>query len=126
MKKILITILTLVTVAVIAVAAGGAAITFKETEHDFGSIKASAGPVTCKYEFTNTGSAPLVIVTVTNGGCGCTTPDYPKQPIAPGKSGTIAIHYNPKGFKGEFHREVSVKTNAGKRVKLRFKGVVIP
>ncbi len=125
MKKLSL-IFTILIMAVAAVAAGGAAILFAETEHDFGNIKATGGPVTCKYTFTNTGTAPLVIVTVTNGGCGCTTPDYPKQPIAPGKTGTIAIHYNPKGFKGEVHREGSVKTNAGKRVKLRFKGVVIP
>lgn len=126
MKKRITLIISTLLLAVVAFAAGGAAITFKEKEHDFGSIKASAGSVAYKYEFTNTGTAPLVIVTVTNGGCGCTTPDYPKQPIAPGKTGAVTIHYNPKGFKGEFHREVSVKTNAGKRVKLKFKGVVIP
>ena len=76
---------------------------------------------------TNTGTAPLVIVKVTNGGCGCTTPSYPKQPIAPGKSGEIVIHFDPSGRRGEFNREVKVKTNAsGKRIGLRFKGVIIP
>lgn len=103
-----------------------ATITMASTYHDFGTIKASDGPVTARYEFTNTGSAPLVIINVTNGGCGCTTPEYPKQPVAPGKSAAITITFDPTGRRGEFNREVKVKTNAGKRLSLRFSGVVIP
>ncbi|MCH5246082.1 MAG: DUF1573 domain-containing protein [Muribaculaceae bacterium] len=125
MKRFISTALTLIVVAVIALA-GNPVITFKETTHDFGNIKATGGPVTCEYKFTNTGDAPLVILTVSNGGCGCTTPDFPKSPIASGKTGSIKIHFNPAGRKGEFNREVTVKTNQGKRVKLRFSGVVIP
>lgn len=105
----------------------GAKIEFKETKHDFGTIKASAGSVTATYEFTNTGNEPLVIVNVTNGGCGCTTPSYPKAPIAPGKTGEITIHFDPTGRRGEFVREVKVKTNASKkRTSLRFSGAIIP
>ncbi len=105
----------------------GASIEFENTKHDFGTIKANAGSVTATYRFTNTGSAPLVIITVTNGGCGCTIPSYPKEPIAPGKSGEIQIHFNPTGRRGEFNREVKVKTNSSrKREKLSFSGVIIP
>lgn len=125
MKKIL-SFMAMALIVIAAAAASGAAITFKETAHDFGNIKAKAGAVTHDYVFTNTGDAPLVIVSVSNGGCGCTTPTYPKQPIAPGKSGVISIRFSPTGRSGEFNREVNVKTNAGKRVKLRFSGVVIP
>lgn len=97
------------------------------TDHDFGTIRANEGSVSAEYTFTNTGTAPLVIINVTNGGCGCTTPDYPKAPIAPGESDKITIHFNPTGRRGEFNREVRVKTNATKkRLKLEFSGVIVP
>lgn len=100
---------------------------FGSKEHDFGTIKASAGPVTAKYEFTNTGDEPVSIVTVTNGGCGCTKPDYPLEPIAPGKTGVITVHFNPATFKGEFQRSVKVQFSTGrKRTVLKFSGVVVP
>ena len=48
-------------------------------------------------------------------------------PIAPGKSGEITIHFDPSGRRGEFDREVKVKTNAQKkRISLKFSGVIIP
>lgn len=127
MRRIAFFILSLVTVA-IAFAAGGAKLDFSTTKHDFGTIHADKGPVTCEYKFTNTGTEPLIIISVTNGGCGCTKPDYPKEPIAPGKSGVIKIHFNPSGRQGEFRREVRVKSNApGKgRARLEFSGVIIP
>lgn len=104
-----------------------AAISFDATRHDFGTIKADGGKVTATYRFTNTGTEHLVIINVTNGGCGCTTPSYPKAPIAPGKSGDITIKFDPSGRRGEFNREVKVRTNASKkRIALRFSGVVIP
>lgn len=128
MKRILFTTL-LVLISAMAVYAGGkgAEITFSETRHDFGTIKANGGRVTAVYRFTNTGTEPLVIITVTNGGCGCTTPLYPKAPIAPGKSGEISIQFDPSGRRGEFNREVKVKTNASKkRTPLIFTGTIIP
>ena len=68
-----------------------------------------------------------MIITVSNGGCGCTTPSYPKAPIAPGQTGEIKIQFDPSGRRGEFNREVKVKTNASKkRTSLRFSGVIIP
>ena len=60
-----------------------------------------------------------------NGGCGCTRPEFPKKPIAPGESGTITIHFNPATFRGEIKRQVTVKTNAGRK-KLKFGGVIVP
>lgn len=106
---------------------GGAEITFESTKHDFGNIKAGGGEVTATYKFKNTGDKPLVIISVTNGGCGCTTPSYPKAPIAPGQTGQITIKFDPSGRRGELNREVKVKTNASKkRVGLKFSGVIIP
>lgn len=128
MIKKIFTLLVIVFVTAVAFAKGGAEIKFNTTVHDFGSIKAAKGEVSYAYKFTNTGDAPLVIVSVTNGGCGCTRPEYPKQPIAPGKTGVITIKFNPTGRRGEFNRQVQVKTNAakGKRVKLKFSGSIIP
>lgn len=104
-----------------------AEITFSQTSHDFGTIKANDGAVSAVYEFTNTGTAPLTIITVTNGGCGCTKPSYPKQPIAPGKKGEIKITFQPRGRSGEFNRSVKVKTNASAgRKTLTFNGVIVP
>lgn len=127
MKKIF-SILTFCFATIFALmAADGAAIKFNQTKHDFGTIHADGGEVSCEYTFTNTGSSPLVIISVSNGGCGCTTPTFTKEPVAPGKTGTITIHFNPAGRKGEFNRVVQVKTNASKkRESLRFSGVIVP
>ncbi|MCM1076069.1 MAG: DUF1573 domain-containing protein [Bacteroides sp.] len=126
MKKIL-TILLIALAGITAAAKGKAQITFDSTSHDFGTIKADGGKVTAVYGFTNTGDEPLTIVTVTNGGCGCTKPDFPKAPIAPGERGEIKITFQPKGRSGEFNRSVKVKTNASAgRKTLTFNGVIIP
>lgn len=128
MKRTLRMLVALLMVALPAVmSAGEPTIVFDSVSHDFGNIKSTGGSVTCRYEFTNTGDTPLVIASVTNGGCGCTTPSFPKAPVAPGKKGVIKITFNPAGRKGEFNREVKVRTNAEpKRISLKFKGVVIP
>ncbi len=129
MKRILFTLITMLAVSCLSLMAAdkGAEIEFDTVKHDFGTIKASNGVVTATYRFTNTGTKPLVIVKVTNGGCGCTTPAYPKQPISPGQSGEVTINFNPAGRRGEFNREVKVTTNASKkRTALNFSGVIIP
>lgn len=113
----------------LATAAGnGPQLTFDKTTYDLGTIHASKGDVKAVYNITNTGSEPLVIISVSNGGCGCTKPTYPMQPIAPGKSGQIVIYFNPRGRKGELRREVKVKSNAtnAKKATLRFTGVIVP
>lgn len=127
MKRTALVAALLLLVTIAAAAAGKANIKFESTSYDFGNIKASGGPVTAVYEFKNTGDAPLVIVNVTNGGCGCTKPDYPKEPVKPGMRGVIKIHFNPAGRRGELNRQVKVKTNgATKTVALTFSGVIIP
>lgn len=128
--KNIFTALALIIITAFAAAAGGkgAELTFRSQTYDLGTIHSSKGNVKATYDFTNTGTEPLIIVNVTNGGCGCTKPDYPKQPIAPGKSGKITITFNPAGRRGELRREVKVKSNAknGKRQTLKFTGVIIP
>ncbi|MCF0213475.1 MAG: DUF1573 domain-containing protein [Muribaculaceae bacterium] len=128
MKRILsLIMLTISIVAFAGTPKEQAVMTFEKTKIDLGNIKAADGHVTFEYPFTNTGNAPLVIVTVTNGGCGCTKPTYPKAPIMPGEKGVISITFDPTGRKGELNREIKVRSNAKKKNQsLHFKGTVIP
>lgn len=103
----------------------GPVMTFEEKIHDFGTIKEVDGPVSYSFEFTNTGNEPLVIINV-NASCGCTRPEYSKEPIRPGKKGKIKVTYNPAGRPGEFDKEVKIRTNGNKRPILRITGVVVP
>jgi len=70
-------------------------ITFNETEYDFGEIK-DGDKVTKVFTFTNTGKEPLIISNA-KGSCGCTVPDWPKQPIAVGETGELKVVYSSKG-----------------------------
>lgn len=101
-------------------------IKFEKTVHDFGHVKENGGPVSVEFPFTNSGDANLLIYEA-KAECGCTTPDYPKAPIAPGKGGKIKVTYNPLGRPGAFDKVVTVKTN-GKpgKVRLKIRGTVTP
>jgi hypothetical protein len=63
-----------------------------------------------QFEFTNTGIKPLVITSV-KGTCGCTAPEYPKNPILPGEKGVITITYTAKNKVGPQKPEITVTTN---------------
>ena len=84
-------------------------ITFEKTEHDFGTIL-QGERVTYTFHFTNTGNVPLLISSV-NSSCGCTVGDFSRDPIAPGKSGTIKATYDSKGHHGFQSRTLTVVTN---------------
>ena len=82
---------------------------FKETTFDFGSIK-SGDVVTHEFVFTNTGDVDLVIAQA-NGSCGCTVPEFPKDPIAPGKDGRIKVTFNSEGMGGQLTKTVTLLAN---------------
>lgn len=104
----------------------GSEIKFSETTYNFGTIPEKKGKVTHEFVFTNTGDKPLVIQDA-QAECGCTTPEYPLAPIAPGKSGVIKVTYNPLGRPGGFTKRVTVKTNGKPRkAYIYVKGVVNP
>lgn len=94
---------------------------------DFGVIHEADGPVSHTFTLTNTGDKPLVLTSV-RAACGCTKPEYSKEPVAPGKTVSIKVTYLPAGRPGEFNRDVIVKSNAknSKRMVLKIAGTVIP
>ena len=99
-------------------------ITFDVTEHNFDSIVQGD---TVKYTFTfkNTGKSPLVISDVTVG-CGCTVPKYSKEPIAPGKKGTIYVEFRSAGKMGQQEKPITViSNNGGGNVVLYLRGKVV-
>lgn len=103
-----------------------AKITFTEETYDFGKIAEEKGPVTKEFTFTNTGAEPLIIQNV-KASCGCTTPDWTKDPILPGKKGFIKATYNPQGRPGPFNKSITVTSNAeNSNVVLIIKGDVTP
>jgi hypothetical protein len=96
---------------------------FTKIKHDFSKIKQNI-PVTCSFTFKNISNKPLIIESAV-AGCGCTTPDYPKQPIAKGKEGTIKVTYNAAN-PGAFTKDVTVKfVNIAEPVVLNIIGEVI-
>ena len=74
-------------------------ITFAENSHDFGTID-EGDVVTHIFTFTNTGDNPLILDKC-KGSCGCTVPQCPKEPIAPGATGEIEVKFNSKGKKNK-------------------------
>ncbi|MZP57064.1 MAG: DUF1573 domain-containing protein, partial [Bacteroidales bacterium] len=82
-----------------------------EQSHDFGKFKEEAGRQSYDFIVTNTGNTPLVIQNIV-ASCGCTTPEWTREPIAPGKEGKIKAIYDPKDRPGAFNKTLSVYTNA--------------
>lgn len=83
--------------------------TFVEEEHDFGLL-VDGEKVSYSFVFTNTGDAPLIISNA-KGSCGCTVPNWPKNPIAPGETGNIDVSFNSSGRKGIQNKAVTLTAN---------------
>src|SRR5437870_282846 len=83
---------------------------FEKETHEFGTI-AEGVQATYEFKFKNTGNQPVVISNV-QPSCGCTTPDWTKEPILPGKSGMVKAVYNSTGRPGAFHKSITVTSNA--------------
>lgn len=88
-------------------------ITFVKTEHDFGTLK-KGQPATYKFEYKNTGKEDLVISTC-KPGCECTTVKCAKDPVKPGKTGFVEVHYDSTRV-GKFGKEILIHSNARKPV----------
>ena len=89
-------------------------ISFDKMEHDFGKIKEDQ-IVSYTFKFENTGEADLLISRAV-GSCGCTVPEFPKEPIPPGGKGKIKVSFNPKGKKGDQAKSVAVLCNSKEKM----------
>ena len=83
-----------------------------ENHFDFGKIK-NGEKVQHVYEITNTGKNPLVISEV-KPGCGCTAPEFTKDPILPGKTGKVTLSFDSSSFHGLVNKEASIYANVEK------------
>ncbi len=90
-----------------------AVLSTKESTFDFGEINEADGKVSHTFIIENKGNSPLILTRVI-ASCGCTTPEWPKEPIAPGKTANVKITYNPANRPGVFAKSISIYSN-GKR-----------
>ena len=99
-------------------------IKFDTTTHDFGKFL-EGKIVSYEFVFSNIGKAPLILGNV-QPSCGCTTPEWPREPIMPGQKSTIKAVYNPGAYKGTFSKGITVSSNASNgNVQLVIKGTVL-
>ncbi|MDH7448439.1 DUF1573 domain-containing protein [Aquimarina sp. 2201CG14-23] len=100
-------------------------LSFEEAEFDFGTVT-EGDILKHTFSFTNTGTAPLVIVNA-KGSCGCTVSDWPKEPIAPGASEDLVVTFNTNGKPNLQTKQVTLTTNTaeGKQI-LKIKAMVTP
>jgi hypothetical protein len=117
----------LLTLCLLAFALGARAqgvMQFESDNHDFGNVPEGT-MATHEFRFKNTGNQPVVIANV-QASCGCTTPDWTKTPVLPGKTGIIKAMYSSAGRPGMFNKTVTVTSNAAEPSKvLTIKGAVL-
>ncbi len=82
---------------------------FEKDAHDFGTI-IQGEKVAYSFKFKNTGEGDLII-TSAKGSCGCTVPEYPVEPIAPGADGVIDVVFNSDGKSGQQNKKVTIIAN---------------
>ena len=82
---------------------------FAENEFDFGTLE-EGEKVEHVFKFENTSENPLTISNA-RGSCGCTVPEWPREPIAPGESGEIKVKFDSKGKKGKQNKTVTITAN---------------
>ena len=127
MKTIIFTLISLVSLSIAqAQSATGATnkadvLLLKETSHDFGKIP-QARPVTYVFEIVNTGAVPLKLENV-QASCGCTTPQWSKEDIAPGATSNITVGYNAYS-EGPFEKTITIQYNQSQTKMLVIKGNV--
>lgn len=97
------------------------ALLLKETEHDFSSIP-QGKPVYYNFEISNTGKTPLKLDDV-HASCGCTTPEWSRDPIAPGGTARIRVGYNAAAV-GVFEKQITITYNTSQTKLIKIKGEV--
>lgn len=101
-------------------------IQFEKTIHDFGTVK-EEGAIIYEFKFINNNKDTLRVINV-KASCGCTTPGWSREPIAPGQSGYIKAQYNTRNRPGSFNKSLTVTTNLPSNgvKRLYIKGIVTP
>lgn len=98
---------------------------FREKIHDFGEVLEQQGQADHEFIFTNNSGRPMRIISV-QASCGCTTPGWTKEAVAPGKTGFIKASFDPKGRPGYFNKSLTVTTDlSGTPITLQIKGSVV-
>ena len=87
-------------------------IKFESTDHDFGNIKAGE-KVNYTYKFTNAGTSDLIISDA-KASCGCTVPNYTKEPVKPGGTGEVSVVFDSTGKSGSVTKTVTLTLNTEK------------
>jgi hypothetical protein len=101
-------------------------IKFDQSTHDFKTIKEDDGVAETTFKVTNDGDQPLIINNVRTT-CGCTSPEWTREPIAPGKTGFVKVGYNPRNRPGAFSQRITVYSNTQPAVSnLTITGTVTP
>ncbi len=99
-------------------------IVFDSNQFEYGELKYGSDG-NCVFTFTNTGKEPIMLTSV-RASCGCTAPDWSKDPIKPGDKGEIKVKYNTH-IVGPFSKTITVNSNGNpSQVVLRIKGRVLP
>lgn len=102
-----------------------AKMTFKETSYDFGTVMEGAA-VKHTFVFENTGKAPLLISDARST-CGCTVPNWPKNPILPGEKGNIKVVFKTEGKPNKQQKPINITANTyPSTTVLQLKGTVTP
>ncbi len=101
-------------------------IKFEEETHDFGRIT-QGEKVAFGFKFKNTGSSNLIISSA-SGSCGCTVPEYPKKPIAPGEEATVNVVFSSEGKSGMVEKSVTMVTNCEPSTKIIYikANIIVP
>ena len=85
-------------------------VTIDKTVHDFKTISENDGDARAVFTLTNNTKVPLIITNVVPS-CGCTTPEWTREPIEPGKTGKVTAIYGTKGRPGPFNKQVTITTD---------------
>lgn len=109
----------------ISISAGAPVVSFDKETHDFGTVN-EGDVVQTSFIVTNTGKGDLVI-TNAKASCGCTVPNWPKEAIAPGKTGKIKVRFNTNGKPNKQSKSITLTTNTAKgREIVKITGMVTP
>ncbi len=128
MKKFSLLTIAILFFTIAATAQAKEVIKFEETVHDFGTVKEEDGKIRTTFKFQNISSTPVFIKAV-RASCGCTSPKWSKEPIAPNANGEIDITYSAAGRPGHFQKSVTITLSNGsedfKKI-ITIKGKVTP